>query len=169
VPRQGEKSRIESEPADHALGLSHGGIGTKLHLATEGRGLPLGFVLTAGNRNECPTFDALMSVAKRWRARCRWPRKLAADKGYSSDRLRLWLRKRRIAVVIPMRDNEHVSDRDCFGRFDKRAYRKRNVVERCVGWLKNCRRLCTRFEKLAVNFAAMVTLAMIVMYLRQPL
>ena len=76
---------------------------------------------------------------------------------------------RRIGAVIPMRENEHVENRDCFGRFDKRAYRGRNVVERCVGRLKNCRRICTRFEKLAVNFAAMVTLAMIVMYLRQPL
>jgi transposase len=154
---------------DHALGLSHGGIGTKLHLATEGRGLPLGFVLTVGNRNECRMFESLMSVTRRCRSRCRWPRKLAADKGYSSDKIRLWLSKRRIGVVIPMRANEHVHDRDCFGRFDKRAYRNRNVVERCVGWLKNCRRICTRYEKLSVNFAAMVKLAMIVMYLRQPL
>ena len=46
-------------------------------------------------------------------------------------------------------------------RFDKATYRRRNVVERCVGWLKESRRLATRFEKLAVNFLAMVRLAMI--------
>ena len=45
--------------------------------------------------------------------------------------------------------------------FDKQAYRRRNVVERCVGWLKECRRLATRHEKLAVNFLAMAKLAMI--------
>jgi transposase len=149
--------------------LSHGGIGTKLHLATDGTGLPLGFVLTAGQRNECPTFEALMGITKRWRSGCRWPAKLAADKGYSADKLRRWLMRRGIEAVIPMRENEHMRNRNCFGRFDKRAYRGRNVVERCVGWLKNCRRICTRFEKLAVNFSAMITLAMIVMYLRQPL
>jgi transposase len=149
--------------------LSHGGIGTKLHLATEANGLPIGFVLTAGNRNECPTFQPLMRVAKRCRSRCRWPARLAADKGYSADALRLWLKRRRIGVVIPMRGNEHADDRDRFGRFDKRAYRRRNVVERCVGRLKECRRVCTRYEKLAVNFAAMVTVAMIVMYLKLPL
>src|SRR5439155_18919844 len=88
VLRPGEKSRIETEPPDHALGLSHGGIGTKLHLATEGNGLPIGFVLTVGNRNECPTFEPLMRVAKQCRSRCRWPKKLAADKGYSADKLR---------------------------------------------------------------------------------
>lgn len=35
-----------------------------------------------------------------------------------------------------------------------------------MGRLKECRRVATRFEKLAVNFAAMVHLAMIVQYLR---
>jgi transposase len=95
---------------------------------------------------------------------------LVADKGYSADWLRDWLKRRRVKGVIPMRANEHLSD----GRrdrepFDKVAYRDRNAVERCVGRLKNCRRLVTRFEKLAVNFAAMVTLAMISIYLRLPL
>jgi transposase len=169
VPRPGGKSKTDGEPADHALGLSHGGFGTKLHLATEGNGLPIGFVLTIGNRNECPTFEPLMRAARQCRSRCRWPKRLAADKGYSADKLRLWLIKRHISVVIPMRDNEHVNDRNCFGRFNKHAYRNRNVVERCIGWLKNCQRICTRYEKLAVNFGAMITLAMIVMCLKQPL
>ena len=51
-------------------------------------------------------------------------------------------------------------------RFDKATYRRRNVVKRCVAWLKENRRLATRFEKLAVNFLAMVKLAMIQRCLR---
>jgi len=38
---------------------------------------------------------------------------------------------------------------------------QRNVVERCVGWLKERRRLAIQFDKLAVNFPAMVKPAMI--------
>jgi len=49
---------------------------------------------------------------------------------------------------------------------DKKGYRGRNVVERCVGRLKEFRRIATRYEKLALNFAGMVTLAMIVIYLK---
>jgi transposase len=45
--------------------------------------------------------------------------------------------------------------------FDKATYRRRNVVERCIGWLMESRRLATRFENLAENFLAMVTLAML--------
>ena len=45
-------------------------------------------------------------------------------------------------------------------RFDRGRYRERNIIERVVGWLKESRRLATRYEKLAVNFLAVVKLAM---------
>jgi transposase len=47
----------------------------------------------------------------------------------------------------------------CAQAFDLDLYRRRNVIERCVGWLKGCRSIATRHEKLAVNFATMVKLA----------
>ena len=34
-------------------------------------------------------------------------------------------------------------------------YKRRNIIERVVGWYKECRRLGTRYEKLAVNYIAM--------------
>ena len=39
-------------------------------------------------------------------------------------------------------------------------------MERCVGWLKENRRVGTRFEKLAIHFLGMVHLAIIRRYLR---
>ena len=50
--------------------------------------------------------------------------------------------------------------------FDPDVYRRRNVIERCIGWLKHARRIAARYEKLAVNFLAMVKLAIIQRYLR---
>ena len=44
--------------------------------------------------------------------------------------------------------------------------RGRYFVERCIGWLKECRSVGTRFEKLAVNYLMLVKLAMIERYLR---
>jgi transposase len=52
------------------------------------------------------------------------------------------------------------------GRFDKAAYRKRNVVERLVNRLKQFRRIATRYEKRAVNYLGMLTIAAIVLWLR---
>lgn len=46
-------------------------------------------------------------------------------------------------------------------RFDKAAYRKRNVVVRLIGRLKQFRRIATRYEKRAVNYLAMLTITAI--------
>ncbi len=91
----------------------------------------------------------------------RRPEALAGDKAYGCKRIRDWLKDHRIKDVIPTKSNEEPRP-----GFDKEAYRRRNVVERCIGWLKECRRIATRFEKLAVNFVAMFKLAMIRRYLR---
>jgi transposase len=86
----------------------------------------------------------------------RWPRRLAADKGYSYPRIRRWCQQRRVAEVIPTRKNQPRDE-----GFDKETDKRRNRVERVVGWYKAYRSLGTRYEKLAVNYVAMWLLAMI--------
>jgi transposase len=58
--------------------------------------------------------------------------------------------------VIPTRKNQPRDE-----SFDKATYRQRNIIERMVGWFKECRRLGTRYEKLAVNYMAFWLVAMI--------
>lgn len=91
----------------------------------------------------------------------RRPKRLGGDKGYSYPTIRQWLRRHKIGSVIPTRVDQPRSR-----TFDREAYRGRNIVERCVGWLKEARRLATRYEKLARNFLAMVRLAMMRRVLR---
>jgi putative transposase len=43
--------------------------------------------------------------------------------------------------------------------FDPRAYKLRNLIERMFCRLKDWRRVATRYDKLATNFAAAVFLA----------
>ena len=155
----------EHEPADDGLGRCRGGFGSKLHVMTDGRGNVLQVVVTRGNRNEVPVLGPLLASALANNPGRR-PKKLACDKGYGADRFRTGLPAVGIQPVIPMRDNEHVDDRDGFGKFDKRAYRGRNVVERAVAKLKEFRRIATRYEKLASSYCAMLSLANIVLYLR---
>src|SRR5262249_40590811 len=93
------------------------------------------------------------------------PRVLAGDKAYSGTPVRDWLRARGIRAVIPYKENAVVRH-DRRVKFDKVSYRQRCVVEQCVGWMKECRRIRTRFEKLAVNFHGMLQLAMIRRYLK---
>lgn len=89
------------------------------------------------------------------------PERLAGDKGYSHDWIRHWLKRRRIQAVIPERSDQVERRGSPQPDFDKKAYRRRNIVERLIGWLKECRRIGTRFEKLAGSFLGMIKLAMI--------
>ena len=51
--------------------------------------------------------------------------------------------------------------------FEKATYRRRNIVERVVGWFKWCRALATRYDKLAVNYTALWIIAEIQNLLRR--
>jgi len=64
-----------------------------------------------------------------------------------------------------MRSNQKTHRRGPLPAFDKQAYRNRYVIECCIGWLKECRRIATRFEKLAVNFLAIIKVAIMRKYL----
>ena len=92
-----------------------------------------------------------------------WPLKLAGDKGYSYDSIREFLKDCGIRPVIPRKDNQPTPAGEIF---DKQTYRKRCRVEQAVGWLKECRRLGTRYEKLGLNFLAFVKLGIMLRYLR---
>ena len=147
-----------------ALGRSQGGFRTKIHLRAEGGGKPLTIQITAGQRHEQTMFELLMETgvvkrAGRGRPRLR-PKRVVGDKGYSSQHIRHYLRRRGIGVVIPRRRDERRR-----GPFDRAAYRERNVAERLVNRLKQFRRIATRYEKRALNYLGMLTLAAIVLWL----
>lgn len=60
------------------------------------------------------------------------PQRLVADKAYDADKFRGWLRNRRIKAVIPSN-----AARNKPYPLDRHAYRRRNVIERMFGRLKN--------------------------------
>ena len=68
--------------------------------------------------------------------------------------------------MIPQRSDQQAHDRGRPLKSDRDAYRRRNVIERCVGWLTECRRIVTRFEESAVNFLAVIRVAILRRYLR---
>ena len=77
-----------------------------------------------------------------------------ADTAYDSNGLRQFLRERGTMPVIPNNPT-----RKRFHPFDQAAYRQRNRVERMFCMLKDWRRIATRYDKLAVNFASAVFIA----------
>lgn len=115
-------------------------------------------------RNDRSRWAEIRSKPGRPRKRCRW---LLADKGYDAEHLRQYCDRYRMQPVIPLRTMKRKPKPGLPRLFDRPKYRQRNIIERMFGWLKESRRIGTRYDKLARSFAAMVTLACTLRCLRQ--
>ena len=85
---------------------------------------------------------------------------LLADRAYDSDAIRELARERGAWANIPPKRNRR--NPICFS---PHLYRDRNHVERFFNRIKHCRRIATRYDKLAVNFLAFIKLAAIRLWL----
>ena len=72
---------------------------------------------------------------------------------YDANSLRQELAQRRIRAVIPPNPTRKHPD-----RYNKSAYKGRNVIERMFRRLKNWKRIATRYDRLAVNYLAAIVL-----------
>ena len=86
---------------------------------------------------------------------------LLADRGYDADWIRTLAAKRGVWANIPPRCNRN--EPICFSPY---LYRARNLVERFFNKIKQCRRVATRYDKLAANYLAFIQLASIRLWLR---
>lgn len=85
--------------------------------------------------------------------------RLAADKGYDADWLRNDLREKGITPVIPGKRGRKRTI-----RHDQRRYRERWRIEATFCRLKDFRRIATRYDKLARNYASAVALAAVIAF-----
>ena len=81
---------------------------------------------------------------------------LLADRGYDANGIRELARQQGAWANIPPKRNR--KDPICFSPY---PYRARNLIERFFDKIKQCRRVATRYGKLAANYLAFVKLASI--------
>ena len=123
-------------------------------MITDGLGNPLRFLLSSGNRNDiCLAREMLEPFALTGKL-------ILADKGYDSDKFVRWIKERGGIPVIPSRNSAR-QPRET----DWHTYKERHLIENLFLKLKNHRRFSTRYEKKAVCFHAVVSLACILRWL----
>jgi transposase len=137
-----------------SMGRSRGGLTSKIHALVDTNGLPIRLALTAGEAHDNRLAGSLLS-------RLKTGSMLLADRGYDADWIRALVPKRRAWANIPPRSNRN--EPICFS---PHLYRARNLVERFFNKIKQCRRVATRYDKLAANYLAFVQLASIRLWLR---
>jgi transposase len=129
------------------MGRSRGGLTTKLHAVVDANGNPITLKLTEGQAHDGRSAGDMLDTVGQGQT-------LLADRAYDSDALRETLAERGAkANIKPMPNRVNVP------KFNKRLYRKRNLVERFFNKLKHFRAIATRFEKHDANYLALVKLA----------
>ena len=127
---------------------------TKLHALVDAQGLPIKFVLTPGQTHDVLGAGELLTDLAEGNV-------VLGDKGYDADWVRAQIEEQGAAPNIPDKSNR--KEKHCFS---KALYKHRNQVERFFNKIKHFRRIATRFEKLAVNYLAMIKLASVRIWLR---
>ena len=131
-----------------SLGRTRGGFTTKLNLSLSDACMPLRFILIPGHRNDITQAHALLE------GYCY--EYVIGDKAYDSDALIAEITSRAAIAVIPPR-----RDRTEPQAYDETLYKRRNLIERFFGWLKQYRRVATRYDKLGVRYLGFVYFAAI--------
>jgi transposase len=132
-----------------SMGRSRGGLTSKIHAVVDSSGLPIRLALTTGEAHDNRLAAKLLSRLKSGSM-------LLADRGYDADWIRDLVRQHGAWANIPPKRNR--TEALCFSPY---LYRARNLVERFFNKIKHCRRVATRYDKLAVNYLAFVQLASI--------
>jgi transposase len=137
-----------------SMGRSRGGLTSKIHAVVDSNGLPVRLAITAGEAHDNRPAAKLLCSLKSGSM-------LLADRGYDADWIRDLAAKRGAWANIPPRCNRNAPI--CFS---PHLYRARNLVERFFNKIKQCRRVATRYDKLAANYLAFIELASIRLWLR---
>jgi transposase len=135
IPAKGGGRKTGKNPTDK------GKKGTKRHLVSDRRGIPLCVMISAANVHDSMVFEELIDAIepiKRPRGRPRKrPNKLHADKAYDDKKCKGALRRRGIKSRIARKGIEST----------QKLGRHRWIVERTLAWLSKYRRLTIRYER----------------------
>lgn len=153
IVRVHQHASCVKECESNCTGRSRGGLTTKIHAVVDAKGLPLRLALSAGQDHDSLLAGNLLTDLSN-------NGMLLADRAYDSDAIRELARERGAWANIPPKRNRR--NPICFC---PHLYRDRNHVERFFNRIKHCRRIATRYDKLAANFLAFIKLAAIRLWL----
>jgi len=86
-------------------------------------------------------------------------KELLADKGYDADWFRAGLAKRGVTACIPSKSNRKVAI-----PYDAVLYKQRHKIENMFGWLKDWRRVHTRYDRCAHTYFSAICIAAVVIF-----
>ena len=154
VHKHANRCTKETESIDNEqVGNSRGGRNTKVHALVDAKNRILKIIISQGNRHDICFANELVADVPDGIV-------VIGDKGYDSDEFRDDLERQNLGSCIPPR-----SRRSDPSEYNKDIYKQRHKVENAFQRLKEYRAIATRYEKLAVTFKELLTLAAILDWL----
>lgn len=135
-----------------AIGITRGGLNTKIHALCDALGNPLRFLLTPGQSHDSKAVPELLNGFK--------AQALLADKAYDSDKIIQIAQEQGMQVIIPSKANRKIQR-----PLDKERYKARHLVENLFQRMKVFRRVASRFDKLDTRYLGFVHIAGIMKWL----
>jgi len=129
-------------------------LSTKIHAVVDERGLPIKLMLSPGQASDKAAAALIIEELAA-------PSIVVGDRGYDAKALVEQIEAKGGQAHIPTQ-----RDRKQQRSVDRAIYRQRNLIERFFNKIKHFRRIATRFDKLAANFLAAVSLAAARLWLR---
>jgi len=143
----------EPEIVDQALGRSRGGFSCKIHIAVDGLGNPLRYILTAGQVDDSTQGEALIAQLP--------AQYVLGDKAYDTNALLAVIEAKSAEAVIPSKANRKEPR-----VHDAHIYKERHLVECFINKIKQFRRVFSRFDKTAKNFLNFLQFVGVLIWLR---
>jgi transposase len=125
----------------------------------DGAGLPLAITIASASPHETQLVEQTLNAS----VLPDNPERLIGDAAHDSDALDQAIAASGIELIAPHRPNRIHFTQD---RRALRRYKRRWKIERLFAWLQNYRRLVTRYQRRAANFAGFLQLAWAIILLR---
>ena len=130
-------------------------MNSKLHAVTDQDGKPLILLLTHGQMSDHKGARLMLDALPPAKS-------MTADRGYDSDWFRNALIEKGIEPCIPPKKTRKTQH-----HYDLALYKKRHKIENSFGWLKDWRRIATRYDRCAHAFFSSICIAAsFIFYLR---
>ena len=126
---------------------------SKIHIAVDGLGNPVRFILTAGQVHDSTQAKPLVQGLP--------GDYLIADKAYDSDDFRSALADQGMRAVIPPNRSRSQAI-----PYDKELYKERHLVECFINKIKHFQRIATRYDKTTASFLSMLCLSAAMIWLK---
>jgi len=131
-----------------AIGKSRGGLTSKIHVVTDGKGNAMNVIITAGNVHDSKKAQDLLDPVIH-------PNEaILGDRAFDTDKIIEYIASKMAVAVIPPKKNRIIKR-----EYDKELYKNRNQIECFFNRLKQFRRIATRYDKLVSSFMALTQLA----------